>query len=157
MRARAIILTAVVLLIAGLGSRGQERPDWRPTKLPGSRFMTVDVLVDPRGEALAAYQLRVEARRGDVRIVGVEGGDPAAFHEPPYYDPKAIQQDRVILAAFQAAPEIQLPTAKTRVATLHLLVKGSTAPEFDVKLQTAATGEGRRISATASLSNRSNP
>jgi len=156
MRARAVIV-AVVLLSGGLGSPGQETPDWRPTQLPGSRFMTVDILVDPRGEALAAYQLRVQARRGEVRIVGIEGGDPAAFHQPPYYDPKAIQQDRVILAAFQAAPEIQLPTVKTRVATLHLLVKGSTAPEFDVKLQAAATGEGRRIPATASLSNRSNP
>ena len=81
-------------------------------------FTAVDVFMDTGPEPLAAFQ--IEFRTGGERIVGIEGGQHAAFKEPAHYDPKAMQQNRVILAAFNTATATQLPKGKTRVATLHL-------------------------------------
>ena len=137
--------------------RGQEAGDWRITNPAGTRFLVVDILVDSGAQPLAAYQLDVAAAGSDAKIVGIEGGDSAAFREPPYYDPEAIQHERVILAAFQTTSESQLPKGKTRVATLHLQVKGAARPKFTLNLQTAATIDGRPIPVQASLTERSAP
>ena len=94
-------------------------------------------------------EFRVE--KGDAKIVGVEGGSHAAFREPPFYDPKAIQQERVILAAFNTGKPDKLPKNKTRVATIHLQLRGSKEPEFSVKLKTAANADGEKISAEATF------
>ena len=56
-----------------------------------ARFTTVDIIVDAGAESLAAYQIEITAR-GDAKIVGVEGGDHAAFKAPPHYDPAALQE-----------------------------------------------------------------
>jgi len=115
------------------------------------RFSAIDVFVDSEAQPLAAYQLTVTAPHGDVRIVGIEGGEHAAFKEPPYYDPKAMQKERVILGAFNTSPAEQLPRGKTRVATIHVQVSGPTILNVTAKLEAAATSEGHSITAQISL------
>ena len=63
------------------------------------RFFHLDVFVDPYGAPLAAWQVHVEDETGRAVLVGIEGGEHAAFVEPPYHDPAALQGERVILAA----------------------------------------------------------
>jgi hypothetical protein len=115
------------------------------------RFESVDIFVDSGAQSLAAYQLEFRVRNVEAKIVGVEGGSHAAFREPPFYDPKAIQRERVIIAAYNTLKANKLPKNKTRVATIHLQVSGGKEPEFTVKLKTAATADGKKISAKATL------
>ena len=107
--------------------------------------------MDSGAKPLAAYQLEFRVEKGDAKIVGVEGGSHAAFREPPFYDPKAIQKERVVLAAYNTSTSNKLPKNKTRVATIHLQISGTKKPEFTVKLTTAASNDGRKISAEATL------
>jgi len=118
------------------------------------RFETVDVFVDTAGKPLAAYQLEFLARSGDVKIAGIEGGADPAFATPPYYDPKAMQQDRVILAAFTTDDATALPTGRTRVATIHLQTTGTDSPNFQIRLQAAADAAGETITAEATFQER---
>lgn len=115
------------------------------------RFEAVDIFVNSGAKPLAAYQLEFRVEKGDAKIVGVEGGSHVAFREPPFYDPKAIQQERVILAAFNTSNGNKLPKHKTRVATIHLQISGSKEPKFSVKLKTAANADGKKISAEATF------
>jgi hypothetical protein len=109
------------------------------------RFTTVDIVIDAGDAPLAAYQIEFKATTPGVTIVGIEGGDHPAFSEPPYYDPKAIQQERVILASFNTADANDLPTGKTRVATIHLEVSGGIPPQYTIDLAVAADPQGARI------------
>jgi hypothetical protein len=145
-------LFAAILVLTGqvlFAGQGPERDT--------TRFETVDVFVDAHDTALAAYQLEFSARAGSIRIAGIEGGAHAAFSTPPYYDPKAMQQDRVILAAFSTGAPSTLPSGRTRVATIHLQVRGSKPPEFQIKLQTAADASGRTTPAEAAFVERNTP
>ena len=114
------------------------------------RFTAVDVFVDSGKTPLAAYQFDFTGRGSQVLIVGLEGGEPSAFAEPPYYDPKAMKGSRVVVAAFSTKAAAELPTGRVRVATLHLQVSGEIEPQFDVKLVTAAGPDGERIDAKIS-------
>ncbi len=112
---------------------------------PVVRFQAVHVLVDTGEKPLAAYQLDLRAATGNVRIVGIEGGEHPAFADPPYYDPAAIQGDRVIIGAFSTAPTGSLPTGRTRIATIHVQVTGDRQPEYKAELNVAATADGGAI------------
>ena len=112
-------------------------------------FRAVDVFVDSGNKPLAAYQLEFTASAG-AKIVGIEGGERAAFKEAPFYDPKAIQHERVIIGAFSTAKADKLPTGKTRVAAIHLQLIGNETPRYEVKLSAAATVDGKKIPAQAS-------
>ena len=109
------------------------------------RFQAVDIFIDSKDTPLAAYQLEFLVKTGDAKVVGVEGGEHPAFKDAPFYDPKAIQHERVIIAAFNTAAADKLPKGKTRVATMHLQITGDRNPDYAVKLETAATLEGRKI------------
>lgn len=119
-----------------------------------SRFGAVDIYIDSGSTPLAAYQAEFAATNGVVRIAGIEGGRVEAFRQPPYYDPKAMQHDRVIIAAFSAAAVTNLPAGRTRVATIHLQTRGTPEPKFELKLQTAGDANGNRIPAQASFEER---
>jgi hypothetical protein len=106
-------------------------------------FTTVQIFVDSGDSPLAAYQLIFKDMCRSVRIVGIEGGEHAAFKTPPYYDAKAMQQDRVILAAFNTGDA--LPTGKTRVAVVHLQKKIGAEPDYRFELQAAASVNGKEI------------
>ena len=110
-----------------------------------TRFCAVDIFIDSKSAPLAAWQIEFTATNGVARIVGIEGGDAEVFHNPPFYDPKAMQHDRVIIAAFSTEPVAKLPVGRTRVATIHLQIIGSPEASFELKLQAAADPTGNRI------------
>jgi len=112
-------------------------------------FRAIDVYVDSGSTPLAAYQLEFSVTNVPTTIVGIEGGSPKPFREPPFYDPKAMQGERVIIAAFSTEAPEHLPSGKTRVATIHIVTTGNARPAFALKLQTAADSKGKRISASA--------
>ena len=145
----ALALTLYVPLLAHHGRAlvAQTAPSVAPDH--ALRFTTVDLFIDPRGQPLAAYQLEFVADPARVTLVGVEGGEHAAFAEPPYYDPKALSGNRVILAALNTGTD--LPAARTRVATLHLRVSGEAEPTYDAKLEVAGNPAGKPISADVTV------
>jgi hypothetical protein len=113
----------------------------------GVKFAAVDVYVDSGASALAAYQVDVKATKGNVAIVGIEGGESAAYSGAPYYDPMAMQHERVILAGLSTAKD--LPTGRTRVARVHVQVTGDEKAEWVCTLVTAGGQDGKKIAATA--------
>jgi hypothetical protein len=115
-------------------------------------FTTVDIRIDPAGEALAAYQVQfIAADASRVKLVGIEGGDAAPFVQPPYYDPAALSQNRVIVAAFNTGKE--LPHGSFRAARLHVQIIASQPVKWEARLIVASDAEGRKIpGAVASLS-----
>ncbi len=131
-----------------------------------TRFAPVHIYLDSGGKPLAAYQFELvawasrpwiqnhgqDARAtvpGTIKIVGVEGGEHPAFREAPYYDPAALMNDRIIIAAFNTGRD--LPSGRTRIATLHLQILGDAQPEYQLTLVTAADADGQTIPATLSL------
>ena len=119
-----------------------------------SRFCAVDIYVDSGSTPLAAYQVEFAATNGAARIVGIEGGEHPAFRQPPVYDPKALQRERVIMASFSTAAAAELPTGKTRVATIHYQTTDTQPPRFQLKLQTAGDAQGNKMSVQASFEER---
>ena len=121
---------------------------------PRVRFRAVDIFVDSTNAPLAAYQLEFAVTNGVAKIVGIEGGEHPAFHEAPFYDPKAMQRERVIIAAFSTNAVSQLPAGRTRVATIHLQITGDSGPEFELKLSASAGPNGDRVAAGVSAEER---
>jgi hypothetical protein len=143
------LVTAILVLTGQVLLAGQEGPG-----SDSVRFEAVDVFVDAKAAPLAAYQIEFSAKAGDVRIAGIEGGAHPAFATPPFYDPKAMQEERVILAAFSTDAASTLPSGRTRVATIHLQVRGATPPLFQINLQTAADARGNKTPAEAAFEER---
>ena len=146
MRRGCLIVAAFFGLAAGLFAQETATEEGRV------RFCAVDIYVDSKASPLAAYQLEFTVTNGVAKIVGIEGGEHVAFHEPPFYDPKAMQHERVILAAFNTGD--QLPSGKTRVATIHLQVTNSLPLQCELKLQAAGNSAGARIAAEVSFEER---
>ncbi len=117
----------------------------------GIRFRAVDVFITST-EPLAAWQFELRDPLGRMQVVGVEQGDSAAFDRAPYYDRDAVElgrADRIVVADYSLAEESRLPRGRTRVATVHLMLRGE--PDLDLRLITATDGNGRVIDATISL------
>lgn len=114
------------------------------------RFVALDVVVDPHGKPLAAWQVEVSGPAGDFTVVGLEGGD-GAFDAPPYYDPKAAdgRHERVVVAQFSLEKAGKLPIQAARVATVHALVKAGA--QVRVKLVVATDENGNHIGADCAL------
>jgi len=131
------------------------------------RFAPVHVYLDPGGRPLAAYQFELvcsvpvrayppgeenASRRHyerPVKIVGVEGGEHPAFQDAPYYDPVALMNERIIIAAFNTGAD--LPTTRTRIATIHLQILGDAEPKYELKLVTAADSNAEEVAAEINL------
>ncbi len=149
---RSVYATALLLvaLIATLmTSLAAAQPDNTDPSANANRFIPVDVLVDAGDKHLAAWQVHLLATAGDVSIVGIEGGEHPAYAESPYYDPKAMMDDRVILAAFSTSEN--LPTGITRIARLHIRVTGNEKPELGALLPVAIDTDGNPINATVAV------
>ncbi len=139
---RTFLLLALALTVCAWSQQ--------PDAATAVRFEAVDIYVDSGDRPLAAYQFEFAAETGAITIVGIEGGDHAAFKEPPYYDPVALMNHRVIIAAFSTGPD--LPKGRSRVARIHVRVSGDIEPEYIVKLEVAASADGERIPAKALVS-----
>lgn len=100
------------------------------------RFAPVYIYLDSGDTPLAAYQFELKADPDRVKIVGVEGGQHPAFKEAPYYDPAALANHRIIIAAFNTGTD--LPTGRTRIATIHLQITGAAEPDYELVLFVAA-------------------
>ncbi len=109
----------------------------------GVQFVTVDLFVDSGDSSLAAYQVDLKATNeaGRVLLAGIEGGEHEAFSTPAHYDPKALNAekefDHVVLAAFSTGEN--LPSGRTRVATLHYQMPS--AGELKLDVLTLVTGD----------------
>jgi len=110
------------------------------------RFAPVHIYLDSSDKPLAAYQFELKAKTGRIKIVGVEGGGHPAFQEAPYYDPAALMNDRIIIAAFNTGTD--LPHGRTRIATIHLQILGDAEPQYELKLAVAADTQGENLPAT---------
>ncbi|MEM1422550.1 MAG: hypothetical protein AAGH64_00955 [Planctomycetota bacterium] len=112
------------------------------------RFAPLDVYIDAGDERLGAWQVELAPKpefAGRVSIVGVGGGD-LPFVDAPYYDDRAIQRERVIIADFETDPTA-LNTGRSRVAQVQLRIEGERDPDFDIALHTAARHDGAAIDA----------
>src|SRR5262249_44019746 len=145
-RATFLALTCLLALI----SLALAQPTSSRAPSTAARFTTADVFIDPHGAPLAAYQVEILGDPSRVTLVGIEGGEHAAFKIPPYYDPKAMSGNRVILAALNAGTD--LPRGKTRVARLHLRILGTDTPAITSKLIVAASPNEQAIKADVNIS-----
>lgn len=145
---RCLLVGLVLALVAGAGALSPTRASSAAAAEPVGppRFRTLDVMVDS-ARPLVAYQVAIDVLEGDGRVIGVEGGE-APFSEPPYYDPAALMQGRIILAAFSTATA--LPPGRHRVATIHVREAGG-EPVYQVALEVAGTTGGARVPAEVSL------
>lgn len=116
---------------------------------PKVRFAPLHIYLDSGNRPLAAYQFELKATAGQIKIVGVESGEHKAFKEAPYYDPAALANDRIIIAAFNTGRE--LPKGRTRIATIHLQITGDIEPEYELNLTVAADADGKEIPANIDL------
>ena len=144
----SIILAGICLIVPVLAqqseqSQGLLTEDYS-TAQPGVRFAPLHIYLESCN-LLAAYQFELKATAGQIKIVGVEGGQHKAFKEAPYYDPAALAKDRIIIAAFSTSRD--LPTDRTRIATIHLQIIGDTEPQYELKLIVAADADGKEIPA----------
>jgi hypothetical protein len=117
-------------------------------------FRAVDVYVNSGAQPLAAYQLTFLSTGAKMKIVGIEGGEHRAFAEAPYYDPKAMQREQVTIAAFNTAAANQLPTGRTRVATIHVQADVKSQRTYKVEVSAAAAAGGKTISVQATVEER---
>jgi len=137
-----ISLVSVSLMLALLYARvGQAA-----TRIgPKVRFAPLHIYLDSGNKPLAAFQFELKAAAGQIKIVGVEGGHHKAFKEAPYYDPAALANDRIIIAAFNTGSE--LPKEQTRITTIHLQIIGDEEPEYELNLTVAADADGKELPA----------
>ena len=121
-----------------------------PAPAPGAQvaFVPVDMYLDSGTNHLGSYQVEVIAK--DATIVGLEGGESQAFSGAPYYDPAALQGNKIIVASFST--DDNLPTGLTRIARLHMMSSaGGGMPEMTQKLVVATDGEGNSVDAKLTL------
>jgi hypothetical protein len=116
------------------------------------RFAALDVMIDTGPVGLGSYQVDMKALEG-VKVVGVEGGESAAFREAPFYDPAALMEgERIVIASFSMAGAEQLPRGQVRVARVHVtapvgVVDGALV-KMPSKLVVATDSDGKTIAAT---------
>lgn len=137
MRRISVVLLALILAAGASPARREAEFTW------------VDVVLDTGGAHLGAWQVELADTRGAARVAGVEGGEHPAFAEPPYYDPRALRQGRIVLAAFQTQGE--LPAGRVRVARVHVRIEAGAEPAFEARLVAAADGAGREIPARVQI------
>jgi hypothetical protein len=145
---KACIVGVIFCLLAALVH--QRQTPVSAVEQPSSRFGTVDLFVDSAETQLGAWEMEFKATTGQVEIVGIERGDNADFHDPPYYDPSALKSNRIIVGAFNVTNN--LSAGKTRVARLHLHISGTQQPVYAANLVVAGDKDGRKIAAQASFS-----
>jgi hypothetical protein len=143
----AIILMSISIIVPVLAQQSEQEIT---TVQPSVRFAPLHIYLDSGSRPLAAFQFELKAAAGQIKIVGVEGGQHAAFKEAPYYDKAALyKSNRIIIAAFNTGRE--LPKGRTRIATIHLQIIGDAEPDYELKLTIAADADAKEIPAKISF------
>jgi len=137
-----IILTSMCVMVPVLAQQSEQESSAVEPKV---RFAPLHIYLDTGNRPLAAFQFELKAAAGQIKIVGVEGGQHKAFKEAPYYDPAALANDRIIIAAFNTSHD--LPKGRTRIATIHLQITGDVEPEYELNLTVAADADGKELPA----------
>lgn len=117
------------------------------------RFSAVEVYLNTE-QPVAAWQFELREANALMQVVGVENGESPAFAGTPYYDREAVETglaNRIVIADFSLADEKRLPVGQTRVATVHLVTRGSREPQLETVLVIATGYDGRAIDASISL------
>ena len=136
------LLVILALLAAGIAYAEEAQ---------SPRFVPLEIHIDSP-EPVAAWQFELNDRNGAMNVVGIENGGHAAFKRAPYYDREAVSRgvaSRIVVADYSLADTSLLPVGRFRLATLHLMLRGE--PDFELRLITATTPEGRAINASVSL------
>lgn len=141
MRRLAMVGGLLVLLAFGFGARAA-----RSAAVPQPAFQPLAVELTS-ASPIAAYQLEITVVRGEASFVGIEGGAPP-FHAPPSYDPEALSDTRIIVAAFDTTAV--LPPGTHRVATLHVRELGPGAA-YQVRVLAVANSAAERVTAAATI------
>jgi len=141
-----IILMSISIIVPVLARQAEQDS---PTVQSNVRFAPLHIYLDSGNKPLAAYQFELKAAARQIKIVGVEGGQHKAFEEAPYYDPAALANDRIIIAAFDTGSEF--PKRRTRIATIHLQIIGDAEPDYELKLIVAADADANEIPAKISF------
>ena len=141
-----IILMSISIIVPVLARQAEQDI---PTVQSNVRFAPLHIYLDSGNKSLAAYQFELKAAAGQIKIVGVEGGQHKAFEDAPYYDPAALANDRIIIAAFDTGSE--LPKGRTRIATIHLQIIGDAEPDYELKLIVAGDADANEIPAKISF------
>lgn len=137
---KAVLLTLVLSLSAATTNADSA------TRLS---FAVYEVFLDS-AEPVAAWQFEFTDLAGSARIVGVENGASAAYRSAPYYDQQAVQRgdaERVIVADFSLDEEQHLPSGHFRLATIHVVLNGTSEPRPNLKLITAINTQGQVLDA----------
>lgn len=138
---------AAVLLGASL--IGAALPVLPQSLVTDTRFATLDIYIESN-EPLAAWQFELREASGRMRVVGVENGETAAFGEAPYYDLSAVSlgtADRIVVADYSTRQEVELPTGRNRLATIHMQIEGNADPVYVLNLMVAGGADGEPIQA----------
>jgi hypothetical protein len=150
----ALRIALAVLGLAAAGRIGIELAGAQAVAEPQSvRFAAIGVYVESP-EPLAAWQFELTESTGSMTVVGIENGDSPAFAGAPRYDLGAVdadRADRIVVADYSLAAREELPRGRTRVATVHVRLMGTQAPDFELELVTAGNADGRAIAALADL------
>lgn len=114
----------------------------RKRNLQGTRFVAVDVYVEAGERKLTAWQIEIttDDRAAIVGVEGGGGGPMAAYHDPPTYDPRALQGGKIVLAAYTTG---EAPSGRVRVARIHLMETEKC--ELEARLVAAAAPVGERF------------
>ena len=163
-----MIKSAIIFLIGSLYAiapapdlnRGERPAGEAAAAGRASRFAAVDVFIDSGASGLAAYQFELTAAgAGEIYLVGVEGGEHAAYRDPPYYDERALwKEQRIVIADFSTAAGDDLPRGRTRVARVMVYLgegrdgAAEAPPDYSATLEVAASEDARPIDATISVS-----
>lgn len=143
---RMILGVALVAAAAMAGAWGQgPHAVGVPT---GPTFAALDVFIDPGAEGLAAYQVEIKDAAGVAKIVGIEGGE-GVYKAAPYYDPAAMEHERVIIGALSTSAD--LPKGLVRVARVHVMLEGEA--KWEAKLMTAGAPGGRKLDGVVKVKN----
>ena len=152
MRSSILILSMIALvcsvIIAAPRTNAPQPDTQTPDESSSVRFMPFEVFIETGDQPLAAYQFEFVASDANARVVGIEGGDHPAFKKPPYYDPKAMKNERVIVAAFSLNAPDSLPSGRVRIATIHMMFTGDVPVKTTAKLKACGTVGGMPIQAT---------
>lgn len=147
--AAILVLFALGICLSGAASMQNSSTDSRAEVV--SSFGVTEVWLDAGNGHLGSWQVELVAASPSTRVVGIEGGDAGVFGAPPHYDPDAMQRDRVILGAYAALPEAQLPTGRVLVARVHFMAHGTANPDWTATVMTAGGASGERIEASVTV------